>query len=91
MNESFHVLVFRGESGLYVAICLDNDLGAQGKSPEDAVVALEETYRAYVQIAERRGERPFQHGRRAPDEYWRRYEDGRPMTVRTVGAQVRAA
>lgn len=91
MGESLRVLVFRGTSGLFVAICLDHDLAAQGKTAEEAVLALDGTYHEYHRIAARRGERPFHHGRHAPEEFWLRYEKAQPMSIGAVGAQVRAA
>ena len=72
-------LVFRGTSGLFVALSLDLDIAAQAESPRDAIAALEENYRAHLRIAYLRGEKPFEPARPAPREYWDRFASARPF------------
>ena len=92
MKEVVRVLVFQGTSGLFIALCLEHDFAVQSKTLEGAVKAFEEEYAARVRTAELRGERPFQRARRAPEEYWTRYESASPIAgVGHLGAQVRAA
>lgn len=80
-REPLSVLVFQGSSGHFVALCLDYDFGAQSSSVEGAVAAFDDEYAARCQIAERRGERPFQNARRAPEEYWARFQAAKPVAV----------
>lgn len=73
-KKPLSALVFRGSSGLFVAMCLELDLAAQSRTPEAAVEALEENFRAHIRIAERRGEQPFERAKPAPQEYWNKFE-----------------
>ena len=90
--RDLRVLIFQGTSGHFVALCLEHDFAVQASTLEAAVVAFEKEYRARIQTAEQRGERPFQHGRRAPEEFWDRFEAAKPVSgLVEIGAQIRAA
>ena len=79
MQERLNILIFRGVSGQFVALCLDFDFATQASTQEGAVLAFEEAYRSRCLIAKSRGEVPFQNCRRSPQEYWERFERAIPV------------
>ena len=92
MAQQLSVLVFQGTSGHFVAGCLDYGFAEQAKTLTDAILAFEDGYRARIRIARERGEKPFELSQRAPAEYWRQFEEGKPLdAIGETGAQIRAA
>lgn len=92
MTSQIHVLVFQGTSGHFVAVCLEHGFAAQARTLEEAIVAFDDAYRARIRIARERGEEPFARSERAPEEYWRQFEEGRPLeSAGESGAQIRAS
>ena len=92
MQNTVRVLIFQGTSGLFVAHCLDYDFAAQGSTAERALEAFEKAFRLRCQIAEQRGEAPFQNAARAPSEYWQRFEAAAPASYETsIRAQIHEA
>lgn len=79
MHQTLSALVYRGSSGLFIAICLEHDIAAQASTVDAAIEALERSYTEHLRIGERRGERPFR-SQAAPVEYWSRFEVAKPLS-----------
>ena len=73
------VLVFRGTSGLFVALCLDYDFAVQATTRDGAIRAFERSYWKRISIASTRGEQAFEKNKPAPTEYWERFQNGSPV------------
>lgn len=91
MKPGGKVLVYRGTSSPFVAISLDFDVAAQGKSSRDAVSNLERAFQVRRRRAEERGDAPFQPNRKAPESYWVRFDRAvAHSTSEYLRAEVRA-
>lgn len=90
-RKSLSAVVFRGSSGQFIAVCLEHDIVSQGDTREGAITALENDYRAYVRVAEARGEQPFERSKAAPGEFWSKFESAAPIQgASSTFEQVRA-
>lgn len=69
MGPFIHVLYIQSPSGWY-AQCLDYDVGAQGKTQEEAERAFFATWHLQAQIDRESGRQPFAELGRAPDKFF---------------------
>ncbi len=71
-----------GEDEGWVAQCLEYDIAAQGKSIAEAKKAFVRTVVGQVVVDVSHGEEPFQGIKRAPKDYWDKFESAERLTDR---------
>lgn len=64
------------EGGMWVVLCLQFDIAAQGESLTEAVEALEQLLMAREYLDRRKGRVPFSTLGPAPKSYWELFDDG---------------
>ncbi|MBX3703329.1 MAG: hypothetical protein KF822_06105 [Steroidobacteraceae bacterium] len=78
------VVVFR-RGKWWIAQCLQHDIGAQARSPNDAVYELQRSVVGHLIICDRHGKQPFAELPAAPQAYWKKFE-GATMMITSIEA-----
>ena len=63
----------------WVAECLEYDIGAQGKTIEQAKVAFAKTFASQIVVDLAYGRQPLEGIGQSPDDVWQRYESAEPL------------
>jgi hypothetical protein len=83
-KERLKILLLN-ESGIWIALCLNYDLAAQAAPEEQwegALQAFNWTYWTQFQADKKRGVEPFSNLSKAPDRYWKIFENAVPVATR---------
>ncbi len=78
---AFHAVIFKS-GDLWVGQCLEYDIVAQAKTPQEIPYQLERSIVAHVVIAGTEGLKPFENVKPAPDRYWKMFERGMELKRR---------
>lgn len=70
------------EDAVFVAVCLESYIGAQGATSEEVEQRLRTAYRAELDASLARGGEPFGDIPRAPERYFELWEKGPPTATR---------
>jgi hypothetical protein len=72
---TFRVVMFKsGDS--WVAQCLEHDIAAQAKTPQDVPYQLERAIVGHLAIAKHQVLVPFENVPKAPERYWKMFKSG---------------
>jgi hypothetical protein len=83
-KERLKILLLN-ENGIWMALCLNYDLAAQappGEKWEGALQAFNWTYWTQFQTDKDKGVKPFSTLSKAPEQYWRSFDDAVPVATR---------
>jgi hypothetical protein len=72
---TLRAVIFK-DGEVWVGQCLEYDITAQAKTPQELPLELERSIVAHFMIAGTEGLRPFEHVRRAPERFWGMFERG---------------
>ncbi len=75
-------ILLLNQRGPWVAICLEHYLAAQAESPRKVLEALNWTYWTQVLLDKEKGIEPLSRVEKAPEEYWKRFDEGLPFAMR---------
>jgi hypothetical protein len=83
--------VFLRDGQLWVAQCLEYDLGGEGHSPQEAAAAAIDAIMTRIALDRTLGRAPLQDVPEAPDEYKRLYERGTPLDIQPPQHEIEGA
>lgn len=70
ITELLRFVSFKDADGIWVTICLDHDIVAQGKSQSDSLVSMGGLLQTWRHIDAENAREPFSKCSPAPKEYW---------------------
>jgi hypothetical protein len=74
-------VLIMNEDGMWVVLCLQFDIAAQGKSLGEAVEGLEHLLLAREYLDRRKGRAPFSTLSPAPKSYWELFDEGLEVSL----------